>query len=215
MIYEKYIVFLHSTITDACVIAPDLSRWISDNEKQQIKDLLQDSDGNFKSKTAFHPGTANEDELIAMIDSYIKRSSLSLDKYKKAQEVIRQYGKDGRFIAEYKSIEDAQAAVHVSKDSIQRCIRNERTTAGGYQWIRAQFGTESKMIPPLKLDSFSAAGKKIIQVDPSSGEVVNTFDTIRCASKGTGINEKSIRETLKQRQRTAGGYIWIFGEHLM
>lgn len=201
----------------AFVFGVDLlaAEWVSDNEKQQIKDLLQDSDGNFKSKTAFHPSIANEGELIAMIDSYIEHCSIILGKYKKAQEVIRQYSKDGRFIAEYKNIAEAQAAVHVSKDSIQRCIRNERPTAGGYQWIRAQLGTESKMIPPLNLDSFSAAGKKIIQVDPSSGEVVNTFDTVRCASKGTGINEKSIRETLKQRQRTAGGYIWIFGEPTM
>lgn len=186
--------------------------WVSNDEKRQIRDLLQDNNGNCKEKTAFHPGIADEEELITMIDSYIEHCSSSSSKCKRTLEVVRQYDREGRFVAEYTSIEEAQIAVRVSKDAIQRCIRNERPTAGGYQWRKAQLGTEAKNIPPLKLDIFSAKGKKIIQIDPSSGEVVNIFDTVRCASKETGTCEKSIRETLKQRQRTAGGYVWIFGE---
>lgn len=49
---------------------------------------------------------------------------------------IIQYTKDGKFIAEYKSIKEASAATGISKSTISQVCKNlpKRKTAGGFVW---------------------------------------------------------------------------------
>ena len=56
------------------------------------------------------------------------------------------------------------------------------------------------------------AGKKVLQIDPYSGELIKEFTSAKYASEETGINQKSIRDAIKGIQKTAGGYRWQFAE---
>lgn len=42
------------------------------------------------------------------------------------------------------------------------------------------------------------------------GNVLNTFDSVKEASKITGVNQGNISQCCNGRRLTAGGYIWIF-----
>ena len=50
--------------------------------------------------------------------------------------------------------------------------------------------------------------KKVCQIDPSTGEIANIYDSISAVAKSLGISTKVISDTLRGRQRTAGGFYW-------
>ena len=47
---------------------------------------------------------------------------------------VKQYSKEGKFIEEYESLSAASRAIGSHASAIQKVIRGERKTAGGYVW---------------------------------------------------------------------------------
>lgn len=60
--------------------------------------------------------------------------------------------------------------------------------------------------------SVEAHKKSIIQLD-KNGNFVQEFDAVTSASELTGISRTSIGNCLRERSKTAGGYVWVYKEH--
>ena len=117
----------------------------------------------------------------------------------------------------------ASEAVGISPGSIQKCLAGERKTAADYIWKRENWGSapcsKESMVQLIESINRSAedgytlgisagVGKAVMQIDPSTGEVVEVYKSIASAAKAVGISSKGIQDVLKCKQKTAGGYFW-------
>lgn len=129
-----------------------------------------------------------------------------------AHLVVRQYTLEGVFMKEYEDILDASEKTGVPLQRIKRCLWGEKPSAGGFIWKREKRDTHIKKIKASPTMPVTFAGKKVLQIDPYSGELIKEFTSAKYASEETGINQKSIRDAIKGIQKTAGGYRWQFAE---
>ena len=179
-------------------------------EKNEIQELLE----LCKMCDHFRFKSASERELITLIDYFRKDYDLQWVEQKRRKNseeikfVIRQYQKDGSFVCEYTDKKTASLTTGISYDAITRCLRNERPTAGGFLWRKAVQGSAAENIEVDTEDPISLAGKQIAQVD-DNGEILAIFSSVSVAASETHINTKSIRDAIKGRQKSAGGYHWI------
>lgn len=190
---------------------------VSEANKAQIRRLLQMS----KDAINIHPyDDIKAKDICHMIDSYLAippeiRQRFLEPKQKKKERVqryyIRQYKKDGTFINQFDSIKDAvDATIGVTSNTISNVINGRRSSAGGFLWRRCDIDSPIENIVPPNT-SFTVKGKLIYQVT-QEGEVIGIFETIGKAEKVSGVNRRSISDALKGVQRTAGGYVWLFGD---
>ena len=128
--------------------------------------------------------------------------------------VIRKYTIDGQFIKEYATIKEAAADSNVSNTSIWKCVNGEYKQTGSFVYRREnrndspvfQQSVSSKTQYPKRENT--GVSKKICQIDPSTGEVVNIFESISAASRSVNIDKKGIYNTLIGKQKKAGGFYW-------
>ena len=69
----------------------------------------------------------NSDDFPKKIDPVKKTSNLK-------PKLVLQYDLEGNFIAEYKSIREAERETGANNSSISACCKGKRITAGSYQW---------------------------------------------------------------------------------
>ena len=128
--------------------------------------------------------------------------------------VIRKYTTDGQFIKEYATIKEAAADNNVSNTSIWKCVNGEYKQTGCFVYRKEnrndspvfQQSVSSKTQYPKRANT--GLSKKICQIDPSTGEVVNIFESISAAARSVNIDKKGIYNTLIGKQKKAGGFYW-------
>jgi len=130
-------------------------------------------------------------------------------KVTKPIQEIRKYNLDGEYICAYSSISDAARDAAVSMQQVQKVISGRATTAGGFLWERVNADMPVCTIPPMKKKENENTSKAIYQVD-LTGEIIAEYESINSAERQTRVNRKSIRDVLNGRQKTAGGYYWIY-----
>lgn len=121
---------------------------------------------------------------------------------------LRQYDTDGEFVAAYESYKEASEKSGVSVANIRAVIDKEGLTAGGFQWRKAPLGDDTQTIEPIRRTQNSTP-RAVLQVN-SLGEIIAEYPSITSAANATGIAKKSIRDVAMNRQKTAGGYSWVF-----
>ena len=139
------------------------------------------------------------------------------DKDKKAfYRAVCKYSKDGTFISEYKTIEDAQKSINL-KYGISACCRGEFKTAGGYQWKYKDdpriIDSIIKIKPPKtkKPRPLPTNAKKAIQMTLQDEELCE-YASLTEASRKTGSNLSNIHGCILGKQKSAGGYHWKYKE---
>ena len=120
--------------------------------------------------------------------------------------VIRQYDLDGTFIKQYETYEEASEKSGIPKTQIQNAVRGTHLTGGGFVWNKAKANSELTNIEPVEIEK-SNESKPVLQYD-LDGNFIAEYSSISEASKKNGIDKKGIRDTLKGRQKTSGGYVW-------
>lgn len=140
----------------------------------------------------------------------------AVEKKKKSEEFeIRKYDSQGVLIDCYSSVEIASQDTAISKAQIQKAISGYNRSAGGFQWKKVKRNDEKVSIHPLtkpRQNSGENESKAVYQID-LNGTICAEFGSIRTAVRATGINRKSIYDTLRGRQKSAGGYIWKYKEN--
>lgn len=116
---------------------------------------------------------------------------------------VKQYTLNEEFIKEWDSIKDAEEYIGISQASsnISTCCLKTKHRAYGYIWRYAEDNSEIKPLTPYRvpIDQFT-----------KDGDYISTYPTIVEASKQTGIGGTSIGNCLRNRSKSAGGYVWKF-----
>ena len=127
---------------------------------------------------------------------------------------ISQYDLQGNYITSYKSASAAAAMTGISVDSIGNAVRLISKSAGGFQW-RFDSPDHSNIgvyVSPhdVRKTNGGYKGKWIDQIDPHTGEVLNTYESIREATRAVNGNRWNISTAVKRAdgKHTVNGYIW-------
>ena len=72
--------------------------------------------------------------------------------------------------------------------------------------------TKKKMSETKKGEN-NPKNKPVVQIDPNTNKVVNTYCSAREASRQTGFNQGNISQCCNGKRKTTGGFIWKFAEN--
>lgn len=127
---------------------------------------------------------------------------------------VAQYDLDGNLLHIYKTIAVASQQTGIDASNISRVCSNSRELAGNFQWKYVEDSKEiSKYVPPI-------FGKKVIQIDKETGEVLAMFDSATIAAKALGKAKSSpITQVCTQyilpsgnSRSTAYGFKWSYAD---
>ena len=146
---------------------------------------------NFKSLLGFL--WAYENEPIPVYEKGTNNKSVS------------QYSMDGAFIITYPSIKEASIAVNRCASSITGALIGRQKTSGGFMWSYEGYHAPTYIKPNH--------GSKCVSQFSEDGVYMFSYDSLAGASKSTGIPLSSICCMLKDRVKTAGGFIWKYKDN--
>lgn len=120
---------------------------------------------------------------------------------------VVQYTKEGEYVREYGSINEAYRITDIDSSTIAEVCRKDtvRKTAGGFIWRYK--GDEDVAIEYAKTSS-------VVQIS-KYGEKIKTFPSVREAAKEANTSEGGISGICMKRARGynyAGGFIWRYEE---
>lgn len=130
-----------------------------------------------------------------------------LDGKNNHERAVMQYSKNGEFLHEYKSLNEASSKTHISPSSIAEvCARKVfRKTAGGFIWRYK--GDNDVAIQYNKMS-------QVVQIS-KYGEKLKTFNSVNDAALEIGVSIGGISGVCLKRTRGynyAGGYIWRYAD---
>lgn len=114
---------------------------------------------------------------------------------------VYQFDFDGAFIKRHHNANQAMVKTGVKDVNITRCCKGDGRSAGGFQWSYTNIST------PIRERRTSE--KSVSQW--KDGVKVNVFKSARQAEKLTGVSYKKISACCNGRQKSSGGYVWMFG----
>ena len=118
------------------------------------------------------------------------------------KKAIIQYDKQGNKIAEYESIAEACRKNNLNPGDIYKVAVGKGKTGGGYVW---KYKTD---ISPVLITTHKNS-KSVIQYT-KDGQFIKEWNGATEAGKFLNIKGGDITNTCKQRQKTAGGFIWEY-----
>lgn len=136
------------------------------------------------------------------------------DNHSRACEIYQIDIASGKIIQEWGNMVEAAKFVGVSPNNISACCNGYQLTAGGYFWHKKDETHLQENIEYLlskkKEITLGTTRREIYQLDINTFDIIAKWDSIKKASTHTKINPSSIGACCKGRQKTAGGYIWLY-----
>jgi len=155
--------------------------------------------------------------LEVLSTGLIAETSKQIKEEKEPEKIIRQYSMDGTFIKEFNTISEAALEIGVNANSIRKAVCHQRKSSANFIWIK-----EKKSVAPTNIDPtpfltektnhyYGNSPKAVVQIN-REGEIMQRYFSIGDASRITGISKDSIRDAAKGKQKSAGGFFWMFEE---
>jgi hypothetical protein len=120
------------------------------------------------------------------------------------REVV-QFNLNGEYIAEYKSLKEAEICTGISYNSISVACTHH-SVAGGFLWrYKDEYNPNEKIIYVNK------KVKAVVQLD-LDGNFIAQYESAREAERQTGVLHQNINACCKNPKRTAGGFRWMYLE---
>lgn len=141
-----------------------------------------------------------------------KRTPESIENYKRSQDRRRdkyayrilQYELDGTLIKEWRCAFDIEKELGIPKSNIRDCCRKKTKTCSGYIWRYKKDGSSS-IIHQVNNENL----RPVCQYDLKA-EFIKDYPSINEAGRITGVNPSSIRGCCRGKNKSAGGFIWIY-----
>lgn len=140
------------------------------------------------------------------LDDYMKSGGKIYEKPESSSmKAIVQCDLNGNKIQEFRSVQSASDSTGVRRSTISGALTGTYKTAGDYIWVYK----ENYPIKDVSQHVRAKKGRKIAQVDPKTGEILQVFDRIADAGRALGKDYKGIHKVVDIPDRTAYGYKWI------
>lgn len=122
------------------------------------------------------------------------------------QKMVVQLTLDGKYIKIFESMKIAADETGACYSAIQSCCNHKSLSAGGYIWV---FEDEYKPEEVAYSYNPNINNKAVVKLS-LSGVFIERYETITYASHCNNINPSCICACCKGRQRTAGGFVWMY-----
>jgi len=122
---------------------------------------------------------------------------------------VTQFSREGETINTFATIEEAARKTGLTPDNIQKNVKGENKTAGGFVWRHA-ITMEIERLPDSLLSRSvrpALKGKEIIQYSVE-GKKLRVFNSITEAAKVCGISGTNLSFVLDKPNRSAAGFVW-------
>ena len=135
------------------------------------------------------------------------------DSAQRNNKIVFNYNPNTQIYQIFDSVTDAQKETQVSRANINKALKNEIKSAGGYIWsktqaelqLKIQAYTDSRPLThQIKIDKFSL-----------KNEYLATYNSLTeaLASVGKSPNSDGITNNLKGRAKSAYGFIWKYNKN--
>ena len=104
----------------------------------------------------------------------------------------------------FRSVNEARRITGIGH--IEKCCAGEQKQAGGFQW---SYKIMDKL-PPYECVKLKIIPREVFQIDADTKEIVAEYETVTDASRATGVDTSGITKVCRDKQRKAGGYIWVY-----
>ena len=111
---------------------------------------------------------------------------------------------NGNKIAEFESVSSAADETGFERTNISSNLIGSSKTCHGYIFVYK----ENFPIKDISIHKHKGKGIKVAQIDKDSGEVINTFNSLKEAGDSLGVCYKGLQKAARDLRRTAYGYKW-------
>lgn len=129
------------------------------------------------------------------------------------ERAVVQFDLDGNKIAEYISISEAARQTNSQNEKICVCCQRQREQHNGYQWrYKNECGEKLQ-----KIKEYATKAQKVAQIDPKTGEIIATYDSLCKAAKAVNGTQSAITHVIKgdKQTKTHKGYGWKLVEDIV
>lgn len=119
-----------------------------------------------------------------------------------SKKKVTMYDFEGNYIRTFDSIQDAAELTNNSKSKICNCCKYKRRAAGGYQWRYAD--DKSNVLPYKRTNTLT----KAVEQYSLDGNYLATYKSMAEAARLLNKSVTGISGCVRERQKTAYGYIW-------
>lgn len=116
---------------------------------------------------------------------------------------VCQIDKNGNLIKMYRTATEASKSVGVGSNSIGRCCKKERRTAGGFYWCYRKDLDNFEIPPQTPISMYGAKSIRCVELD-------KIFEGIRVTAKLFNVGHDQLCRACKTKTLTAGGYHWEY-----
>lgn len=116
----------------------------------------------------------------------------------------------GMFIKKYNSITEASLEMGLTYTPIRECCNKKIKTVNGFIWRRAD-----DVLTDEDVKRCNESIKKSVSQYSLVGDFIKKYEAINIAAKELSVSETAISRCCKNKQRTAGGYLWRYGDEIL
>lgn len=139
-------------------------------------------------------------------DEYMKNGTQKYHKQKStSRKAIVQCDLSGNKIAEFESVTEASETLGIIRSRISSNLILKDKTASGYIFVYK----ENFPIKDMSIYKTEKKGRKVVQLDKETGELINVFDRMSDAGKWLGKSNKNIHKVINNPLKSAYGYRWF------
>ena len=122
------------------------------------------------------------------------------------ERAVIQFSLEGERLAEYVSLAQAARQTGSSVEKIVLCCQMQRKTHNNFQWRYKEDDASSIQAT----EKPKTLAKKVAQLDPKTGEILNIYDSMCQAAKAVGGTQSAITHVIKgdKSTKTHKGFGW-------
>lgn len=122
------------------------------------------------------------------------------------ERAVIQFSLEGERLAEYVSLAEAARQTGSSVEKIVLCCQMQRKTHNNFQWRYKEDDASSIQAT----EKPKTLAKKVAQLDPKTGEILNIYDSMCQAAKAVGGTQSAITHVIKgdKSTKTHKGFGW-------
>lgn len=153
----------------------------------------------YKSNSGHNKGIKQSEE------TRLKKSNSALARH------VFQYSLNGSFIKSWNRIIDVERQLNIANQSITNCCKGIKNSAGGFVWRYQDSPIE--LLENIKPVRSAKYGISVYQYD-LNGNFIRKWKNIKEAGIELGIDNGSISNCCKGKQKTAYSFIWKYAHDI-